>query len=150
MAIVSLAVFYIVGPAVIIYLCHRYSFLDKFGAAMLCYTVGLVVANIGILPENRQVLQENLMNISIPLALPLLLFSVDLKWWSRLAGKSFLSFFFVILSVLTASFTAHLIFRSTLESSWQVAGMLIGVTPEAAPTSMPSGWVCRWTKTSWC
>jgi uncharacterized membrane protein len=127
MSQVTLALFYIFAPAFIIYLCHKYSFFDKFGPALICYGLGMLIANIGIMPENSKPLQETFMNISIPLALPLLLFSVDLKRWSRLAGKTFLSFFFVVMAVLAASFIAHLIYRSTLDSSWQVAGMLIGV-----------------------
>lgn len=127
MPIPVLIVFYIVAPAVIIYLCHKYSFLDKLGAALLCYAVGMLIGNIGVLPQNPQAVQETFMNISIPLALPLLLFSLNLKRWMRLAGKTFLSFLFVIISVLIASFIAHMIYRPNLESSWQVAGMLIGV-----------------------
>ncbi|MBN1635107.1 MAG: DUF819 family protein [Deltaproteobacteria bacterium] len=127
MPIPVLVVFYIVAPAFIIYLCHKYSFLDKLGAALICYGVGMLIGNIGVLPQNPQAVQETFMIASIPLALPLLLFSLDLKKWSRLAGKTFLSFLFVITSVLVASFIAHMIYRSNLEGSWQVAGMLIGV-----------------------
>ncbi len=127
MSQVLLSVFFLAFPALVINCCRRYPAADKVGSALICYAAGMLIANIGVVPAGAQPVQSNMMNITVPLALPLLLFSLDLKRWSRLAGKTFLSFLLVVIAVLTAVFVAYMIFRDTVEESWKVAGMLIGV-----------------------
>jgi uncharacterized membrane protein len=122
-----LAVFFVTCPALIIYLCKKFPILDKVGPALLCYTMGIIIANIGVLPAGSGSAQSTIMNISIPLALPLLLFSFDLRRWARLAGRAFLSFALEVIAVLSATTLAYALFHDTLEESWKVAGMLIGV-----------------------
>ncbi|MBN1534862.1 MAG: DUF819 family protein [Spirochaetes bacterium] len=127
MKLIILAVFFLVCPALIIHLCKRFPKLDKVGPALLCYATGILIANIGVLPEGSGQTQTTIMNISIPLALPLLLFSFDIRRWVRLAGKAFLSFICLLLAVLIATTLAYIIFHDSLDESWKVAGMLIGV-----------------------
>jgi hypothetical protein len=80
-----LAVFYLVSPAAILFLCKKYSFLDTFGAVGIAYVLGLAVGNSGFLTLSCKGVQELFTNLTIPLSLPLLLFSIHLKQWSRLA-----------------------------------------------------------------
>lgn len=127
MKLVLLAVFFLTCPALVIYLCNRFSVLDKLGPALLCYGVGMLVANIGVIPEGGAAVQTNMMNVSIPFGLPLLLFSLDIRRWTGLAGKAFLSFAFQLVAVILASTIAYLLLGGIVDESWKVAGMLIGV-----------------------
>ncbi len=127
MKLVLLAVFFLTCPALVIYLCNRFSVLDKLGPALLCYGIGMLVANIGVIPEGAGAVQTNMMNVSIPFALPLLLFSLDIRRWTGLAGKAFLSFGLQLAAVLLATTIAYLLLGGIVEESWKVAGMLIGV-----------------------
>lgn len=127
MKLVILSLFLLVSPALIIHLCRRWSALEKLGPALLCYGLGMLIANIGVLPEGSGPVQTMFMNISVPLALPLLLFSLDLKRWSKLAGRAFLSFALVVVSVLVATTLSYFFYHDRVEESWKVAGMLIGV-----------------------
>jgi len=133
MAVAILAVFYIFMPALIIYGCNKSSFLDKIGAGILCYGVGFFMSLIQIIPDGAKGMQEALMSITVPLSIPLMLFSIDLKRWSRLAGKTFLSMTLMFISVLTAAFTGFILFKDSIDGAWQVAGMLIGVYTGGTP-----------------
>lgn len=127
MKLVLLSLFLLVCPALVIHLCRRWPALDKLGPALICYGLGMLIANIGVLPEGSGPVQTMFMNISVPLALPLLLFSLDLRRWTKLAGRAFLSFALVTVSVLIATTLSYVLFHDTVEESWKVAGMLIGV-----------------------
>jgi Predicted integral membrane protein len=122
-----LIVFYLVTPAVILYSCKKISFLDKFGAVGIAYVLGLVLGNIGILNHDAKNIQETLTTITIPLSLPLLLFSINLKQWSRLAGKTILSMVLGIVAITTSIVLGFYLFRHGIADCWKVAGMLTGV-----------------------
>jgi uncharacterized membrane protein len=124
---IVLVIFYLVAPALILYLCKRYSFLDKFGAVGISYIVGLLIGNIGLLDDTAKPLQDVMTSITIPLALPLLLFSINLKQWSRLAGRTALSMILGIISIVTTIVVGYYLFRNKIDDSWKIAGMLTGV-----------------------
>ena len=128
------SVFFVLFPALVIYLCQRFPVLNRLGAVVICYAVGILIGNISILPENIFGVQDTLMTLVIPLAIPLIFFSIDIKKWSRLAGKSLLSFAFVVLAVLITVCASYFIFRSLVgEEAWKVSGMLIGVYTGGTP-----------------
>jgi uncharacterized membrane protein len=128
------AVFFVLFPALVIYLCQRFPVLNKLGAVVICYAVGIIIGNINILPENIFGVQDTLMTLVIPLAIPLIFFSIDIKKWSRLAGKSLLSFTFVVVAVVITACASYFIFRSLVgDEAWKVSGMLIGVYTGGTP-----------------
>jgi uncharacterized membrane protein len=120
--------FFVLFPAMVVYLCHKFPVLNKLGAVIICYAVGLIIGNVGILPEDIYGTQMMLMTLVIGIAIPLIFFSVDMKRWSRLAGKSLLSLAFVVLSVIAMACAGYFIFRPLIGGeAWKVAGMLVGV-----------------------
>lgn len=128
MAIAALIVFYLLFPVVAIYLARSYAFCNKLGAVVICYIVGIIIGNIGILPANLAKLQEPLMLIAISLALPLMFFSIDVRRWSRLAGKSLLSFGLQIVAILIVATAGFFIFRGSVGAeTWKLSGMFVGV-----------------------
>src|SRR5690625_4405390 len=94
-----LAVAYVLLPAVVIYVCRKVAWLDKIGAVILCYLVGLILGTIG--PDGAAVgeLKNTVSSAAVALALPLLLFSVNVGAWSRLAGKATLSMVLAFVSI---------------------------------------------------
>jgi len=134
------AVFFLLFPVLVIYLCQKLPVLNKLGAVIICYAVGILIGNIGILPENIFGIQDTLMTLVIPLAIPLIFFSVDIKRWSRLAGKSLLSFTFVVISVVIAACLGFFMFRGMVGGeAWKVSGMLIGVYTGGTPNMAAIG-----------
>jgi len=90
MATIVLVLFYVFSPLLILFLCRRYRFLNKIGAIVIAYAGGFVLGNIGLLPRIEGVLatQDLLTTLTIPIAIPLLLFSMDVRKWFRIAGKT--------------------------------------------------------------
>lgn len=128
MAAIVLVLFFIFFPALVLFLCHRFPFLDKLGAVVICYIAGALIGNIGILPAGFSGVQNPLMLITICLALPLMFFSLDIRRWTRLAGKSILSFMLQTLAIVIIATAGFYIFRSYVGGeTWKIAGMFIGV-----------------------
>ncbi|MBM4452129.1 MAG: hypothetical protein FJ024_06615, partial [Chloroflexi bacterium] len=62
------ALFFVLFPVLVIYLCQRFPVLNKLGAVVICYAVGIIIGNIGILPKNIYGTQDMLMTLVIPIA----------------------------------------------------------------------------------
>ncbi len=141
MAQILLVLFYLLVPFVILHLCHKFPFVNKLGAVFIAYLVGLIVGNIGILPEWAGGIQDTLTTITVPLAIPLLLFSSNLKQWKSMAGKAMVSLLIGITSVVAIVIAGYFIFMGKgMADLWKVSGMLIGVytggTPNLASLKM--------------
>ncbi len=78
-------------------------------------------------------LQDMVLTLIVPLAIPLLLFSLNIRRWLRFAGKGFLSMVLAFVSVIIIIFTGFLIFRNLVPDAWKVAGMLVGVYTGGTP-----------------
>ncbi|HOU02218.1 MAG TPA: DUF819 family protein [Bacteroidales bacterium] len=76
--------------------------------------------------NNVAAIQDNVQSALIPLALPLILFSLNVRRWLRFSGKGFLSMVLALVSVMIIVATGYLIFREKIPEGNKVAGMLIG------------------------
>jgi uncharacterized membrane protein len=124
---------FILLPVAVIYFEGRYSIVKKIGAVLICYAIGLLIGNLGMLPDGAEKYQDMLTTITIPLALPLILFSIDVKSWLKRMRTAFTAFITGMVSVLAIIFIGFFIFRGGLENAWQVAGMLVGVYTGGTP-----------------
>ena len=78
-------------------------------------------------------LQDLLTTLAIAFALPFLLFSLNVRTWMKMAGKTFLSLFLGLISVIIPIFIGYFIFKDQIEESWKVAGMMTGVYTGGTP-----------------
>lgn len=118
---------YLLGPILLLFACKKSSWLNKFGTVGLAYVLGMVIGNIGIIKPEIKPLQDNFTSVTIALALPLLLFSINLKQWSRLALKTGLAVFFGIISVMLIIVIGNYLLKDKIADSWQVSGLMVGV-----------------------
>lgn len=81
---------------------------------LLCYLVGIIIGNLSFIPVDKE-LAMTLCELAVPLAIPLILFSTDLKKWLHLAKKTSISFLLVIISVLASSFLGAAVFSPYTE-----------------------------------
>lgn len=168
--LILLVLFYLLTPLLLIYLTKKSRFLNRLGAVVLAYLLGLTIGNIGLLPTasanfrnllgprsampNQEFLgylnasqlqdsdmivnqianlQDLLMTIIIPIAIPLLVFSLDIRKWLKLAKGALLSLILAMFSLLAAIFAGFYLFADSITESWKVAGMLIGVYTGGTP-----------------
>ena len=165
-----LVIFYFAFPVFIIYLCKRWSFLQKLSSIVLAYGIGLIIGTSGILPtgsdgyklalQGKTVLpkseveslisqgkateddlfvnqiagvQDIIPSIVVPLAFPLLLFSLNLKSWLRYARKGFLSVLLALISGVVMVTVGFFIWKDSIPESWKLAGMFEGIYTGGTP-----------------
>ena len=127
MGILIVGVIYLLGPVALLYGCKKYSWLNKFGTVGLAYVLGMVLANTGLIRPEMKSMQDNLTSVTIALALPLLLFSINVRQWSRLALKTGFAVLLGILSVMLIISIGHYFLRDRVDECWKVAGLMVGV-----------------------
>jgi uncharacterized membrane protein len=122
------AFLFLLLPAALLWLMDRQSWAQKLGAIILCYTVGLILGNTGLIPASVSSIQTTISDVSIALALPMLLFTLNIKEWSAMAGKAMLSLVFATTSVVTIASTFYFLYADTnsIQSS-HLAAMSVGV-----------------------
>src|SRR6056297_790446 len=108
---ILLVLFYVFFPMAILYLCRKFPMVNKLGSVVIAYGVGLIIGNIGILPEGSRAIKDTLTTITIPLAIPLLLFSANIRAWFTMAGKTMLSMLGALIAVIIVVATGYLLFR---------------------------------------
>lgn len=167
---ITLVLFYLLTPILLIYLVHVSKTINKIGAVVMAYIIGLVIGNIGLFPrasaafkailEGKQFIPQNevinylaegkitqsdlmmnqigsvqdtIMSIAIPIALPLLLFSLDIKRWLKMAKEALLSLILGVSSLIIVVVAGYFLFKDQIQESWKVAGMLCGVYTGGTP-----------------
>ncbi len=78
-------------------------------------------------------LQDTLTGVAIVLAFPLLLFSLNVRKWFKVAGKTFFSMFLGLISVIIPIVIGFYLFKNTVDDAWKVAGMMTGVYSGGTP-----------------
>ncbi len=126
---ILLLIFYFTAPAGILFICRKTKFFKKIGPVLTLYLLGVIVANIGILPTEQAAhdkvfkFMESISEVLIPLALPMLLFGCNFKKFSL--GKSMGALIAGVFSVAAFVFIGFIIFRKNLgqESSMMGAAL---------------------------
>lgn len=124
---ILLGIIFIFAPLLLLYGCKKISLLNRLGTVSLAYILGIILGNTGMLTPETKPLQENFTSVTIALALPLLLFSINVKQWSRLAFKTGLAVLLGIVSVLIIILIGHFIFKNHIPNCWTVSGLMVGV-----------------------
>lgn len=133
LAKIILAGFYLLFPVLVIYMGNKFAIVRKIGSIVICYIAGLIVGNSGILPSAAEGIQNTITTLSIPLAIPLLLFSEDIRKWIRMARQTFISLLLGLMSVLIMVVGGYYIFQNHLPDAWKISGLLIGVYSGGTP-----------------
>jgi uncharacterized membrane protein len=93
---------------------------------------GKAVDNDYIVNQVAQV-QDLIPAIVIPLAFPLLLFSLNIKKWLRYARKGFISVGLALLAGMIMVPVGFFIFKNSIPDSWKLAGMFAGIYAGGTP-----------------
>jgi uncharacterized membrane protein len=99
---------------------------------MLCYALGILLANLPFISLDNK-LAISVSEIAVPVAIPLLLFSTQIRSWLSGAKSAMVSFGLCVLAVMLSATFASFYFRDTLDEVWKLAGMTIGVYTGGTP-----------------
>lgn len=79
LAKIALVLFYLLFPAAVLWMCRKNKILSKVGPVLTLYILGVVVANLHIVPAECRGIQKILQDVMIPLAIPMMLFGCNFK-----------------------------------------------------------------------
>ncbi|TGL54631.1 DUF819 family protein [Leptospira wolffii] len=114
-------------------LSEKYKWAGFFGPVVICYAAGILLGNLipeGWLPKN---VAERVSELSIPIAIPLLLASSDFLKGIREAKVALFSFFLSCLAVVISSSVFGYLFASYHPESFKIEGMLTGLYTGGTP-----------------
>jgi len=52
--LILLVIFYLTFPLLIIYLCKKWTFLEKLGSIVIAYAFGLLIGSTGVFPKGSE------------------------------------------------------------------------------------------------
>ncbi len=125
-------------PLAVLWLEPRSRVVRFLSPVVVCYGVGMIFGNQPLIQFSNPVALTTC-NVTVALAIPLLLFSVNIAAWLRLAKNTVISFFFCMLAVMISSSVVHYFYRVSLEESHKMAGMLVGVYTGGTPNMAAIG-----------
>ncbi len=121
-------------PAGMLYLAHHQRWAKKMGVILLCYMGGLLLGNFGLIPQAASRVQVSLSEITVALALPLLLCTLDIRQWRKTAGRAILSMLFATTSVVAVATMLFYLYRDDgVQASSNLAAMAVGVYTGGTP-----------------
>ena len=117
--------FFLLTPALVVWLCRRFTALEKIGPIMVLYAIGIVVAN---LPFNAKELVEVanfIPNVMVPLAIPMMLFGCEFS--RRMVGTQLRVVLCGFVSVAVAIVVGYLLFGKHLGEGAKIGGIISGM-----------------------
>ncbi len=144
MIAVIFAIFLLFTPALLIYIAQKNPLLDKIGVVTLSFIVGILSAvlldsvllhnaiyahfNSAVIDQmsNIDTIQKNILDISIALALPMLIFSFDIRESIKLAKQLLLPMFLGVVSMFVMVLCCAFVFQNQLDNIWEYASLATG------------------------
>jgi len=139
---IILVLIFLIVPLVILYLCERYKWVNKIGAILWAYAIGILLRVLNVVPPtsmeavigiSEMTIPQWISEITIPLALPLLLFSLNFKKWIKEIKVTLLSMILAFVSVISMVVLGFFIFGTHMEEGWKISGLLTGVYTGGTP-----------------
>lgn len=125
---------YIIFPILIIEAFKRWTVIQKIGTVVLAYAVGIIASLCGVfhfadpaIGATFSKLQSTIMNVAVPLAIPLMLFNCDFKLWTKSLPKTTWALVTGLAAVIVASISGYFIFRNSVPEIAKVTGMMAGI-----------------------
>ena len=133
--IIAIAI-YLLFPIIIVSAFHKWKILQKIGTVILAYAVGILMSLTGFVTfepgtadaATFESIQKMIMNISVPLAIPLMLFNCDFKLWTRALPKTIMALVGGIIAIAVAVISGFFIFRNSgVNDIENVSAMMTGI-----------------------
>lgn len=126
---ILLIIFYLITPAGILFICRKNRIFNKIGPVLTLYLLGVIVANIGILPTESGTngapaplfkFMESFSGALIPLALPMILFGCNFRKFSL--GKSLKAFVTGTFAIVAFVGIGYVFFKKQLGEEGNIIG----------------------------
>ncbi|MBP1673346.1 MAG: hypothetical protein H6Q25_1161 [Bacteroidetes bacterium] len=127
---------FVLTPFFVIYVYQKSKIIQKVGTVIVAYAIGVLAALFLTLtpfmsePEMLSLgkIQNWIMNISVPIAIPLMLFSSDFKLWTKSLPKALAALLTGIFSIVVCIIVTFFIFRNKgIQELPGISAMLTGI-----------------------
>lgn len=128
---------YILTPIIVILLFTKYRWAKKVGTVIIAYAIGILISLFWSFTQTTPTkgdflygIQETLQNITVLLAIPLMLFNSDFKLWSKTLPKTFQALLAGLLAVVIAVIGTYCIWKYALnpiDNMSNVSAMMTGI-----------------------
>ena len=105
---------------------------------VMCYALGVLLSNFPLFPLDDK-LSNTFTEITIVLAIPLLLYGTNLHQWIGQARSTLLSFGLCVAAGLFATAAAAFVYAQRLDDAWRISGMLVGIYTGGTPNMQAIG-----------
>ncbi len=128
-------------PALLVILGRKFNWVDQLGLVLLCFASGILLNTAShafdwmIVARLDELIkaQTQITEISIALAIPLLVMSINLRAAVAHAGVTAKAMLAAFAAILICSFGLSLAFNGHIEQLWQVAGLAVGAYTGGGP-----------------
>lgn len=124
-------------PLLLIWAEPKLKIIKVISPIIICYAIGLVLGNLpGVQVPG---IVTDISEITVPLAIPLLLISTNFMSWIRGAKGAIISFGLCIVSVTLCACLGAFVFEEQLQEAWKLAAMTMGVYTGGTPNMSAIG-----------
>jgi len=136
MKIAFIVSIFLLTPFIVITIFRKYQLGKNVGTVIMAYVIGILLSFVfsftGFLSqpevESLTKIQDLLMYISVPLAIPLMLFSSDFRLWTKSLPKTFIALFTGLAAVCIAVVVSFIIFKNPeIPELDKVASVITGI-----------------------
>lgn len=120
-------------PILALWMARRIKLAEVLGPVVLCYGFGIAVANLGAWFPRSPALSKEFYENTVPIAIPLLLFSTDFPRWLRTSRTTMVSFLGMVIAVLVSASATYWLLGHQVEEAHKVSGMLVGMYTGGTP-----------------
>jgi uncharacterized membrane protein len=130
---ITAVLIYLLFPVIIILLFQKFVIVQKIGTVLIAYLVGIVMALSGLFPSpsesvEMRTLQDWFMNITVPLAIPLMLFNCNFKLWTKSLPKTFTALICGLIAIVISVIISYLMFKSSkIQDLPDLSALMVGI-----------------------
>ena len=130
---ITAVLIYLLFPVIIILLFQKYVVVQKIGTVLIAYLVGIMMALSGLFPSpsesvEMRTLQDWFMNITVPLAIPLMLFNCNFKLWTKSLPKTFTALICGLVAIIVSVIISYLVFKSSkIQDLPDLSALMVGI-----------------------
>lgn len=129
---IAILAIYILAPILVVMAFQRYKLVQKLGTVIVAYAIGIIIALSGLAKSgDTQILdsvQNTIMNLTVPLAIPLMLFSCNFKLWTHSLPKTLLALAGGLISITVAVIAAYMLFKNSgIGGLDRISGLMMGI-----------------------
>jgi uncharacterized membrane protein len=123
---ILLVIFILIVPGISLWLEDKSRFVKWLSPVAICYLAGITIGNLPFYTPDSGLL-GTMTEISVGIAIPMMLFNTKVSDWIRYSGKMLFSYFLCCVGAVLGSMLIFEFFKNDFPEAGNAAGMLVGV-----------------------